>query len=248
MSESACAWSPGTEGSTATLPAPPTRTRSKRRRRGATAPPPSGIDGGDDDGGGGRGDGEPAGPDGEPTGAAELALALLLFGITVLFATFLAVWVLMRGGRSWPPPGSPAPPDTLWLSTAFLVASSVTMVLAVRARRTERARAVHRLLAWSLVLGSLFLATQVFLWRALAEQGFVPASSGYGALFYALTGLHAVHVAVGMAYLLALWFRSSPRRPAARRAPSRAVRLGAVYWHFMGAIWLVLFGVLYFLR
>ena len=82
---------------------------------------------------------------------------------------------------------------------------------------------------------------QVTLWAAVWSAGLVPASSGYAAVFFALTGLHALHVLGGLAFLTALLRRAA-------REGAVSLRHGAVYWHFMGVLWLVLFTLLYFVR
>ena len=74
----------------------------------------------------------------------------------------------------------------------------------------------------------------------------MPSSNGYGAIFYSLTGLHALHIAGGIVYLGALLVRLT--RTESSPLPYNAVRLCSIYWHFMGVIWLVVFSVLYFPR
>jgi heme/copper-type cytochrome/quinol oxidase subunit 3 len=83
----------------------------------------------------------------------------------------------------------------------------------------------------------------VLAWRA----GVVPATSGYAAVFFAITGLHALHVLCGLGILGVLALRLGRGARSAASA-ARSVRLGALYWHFMGLLWLVLFALLYFVR
>lgn len=189
-------------------------------------------------GDGGRGEGREPDEDGPPAGTAELGLGLALIGIGTLFGVFLLAWLLMRRETPrWPDALSSAP-DALWLGTVLLCASSLALHAASGAREQRKAR---RALGLSLALGAGFLAAQVLLWQSLGAQGFLPSTSGYGSIFYALTGLHALHVLVGLGVLAALFAASfRPGGPSARR-----LRLGSTYWHAMAAIWLVLFVVLY---
>lgn len=215
--------------------------RRGRRREPGGPPrlPPEDSDGGGDGGGGGP---PPAG------GADEVgpfALALAMTGITTLFAVLIAVWLfLRRPAPDWRVADAGAL-DALLFGTACLLASSAAVELAARRARGGMAerRATLRWLGASLGLGLAFLAAQVWLWVGLWRAGLVPSASGYAAVLFALTGLHALHALGGLGFLgaLALWLRRS-----AERVPS--VRLGAVYWHFMGALWLVLFTLLYFVR
>ncbi len=210
-------------------------TRRGRRRAHDGPPPVPPADGGGGRGGGGGQDSSAGGAD----GFGPFALGLAMAGITTLFLVLIAVWFfLRRPAPDWR--ASESPPAALWLSTACLMASSVAVELAARRARASRPRAARRWLGLSLVLGLAFLAAQAALWTSLWRAGLVPAASGYAAVFFALTGLHALHALGGLGFLgfLAL---GHARTPA-------SLRLGAIYWHFMGAIWLVLFALLYFVR
>jgi heme/copper-type cytochrome/quinol oxidase subunit 3 len=131
------------------------------------------------------------------------------------------------------------------ITTLFLVLIGVAVERAARRAHggTAGRRKALRWLGASLVLGLAFLAAQTSLWLGLAHAGFVPASGGYAAVFFALTGLHALHVLGGLGFLAVLALELA--RP---RASMPGVRLGAIYWHYMGALWLVLFALLYFVR
>lgn len=222
---------------TTLLEPPPRRARSGGR------PPDPPRDGGGGDGG--RGDGAPAGEG--PEGLGRLALGLALLGITTLFAVLIAVALLLRRpAADWQGSGRP-PLGALWASSACLLLSSLAIERAARRARAGSAarRAVARALAASLVLGLAFVGAQVALWLAWRRAGHVPAASGYAAVFFSLTGLHALHVLGGLAFLGALWVRW--RRPSAD-PPVASVRLGALYWHFMGALWLVLVALFVLVR
>jgi cytochrome c oxidase subunit 3 len=231
-----------TSGSTAVQapPRPRLRRRSRPPRRTPPTGPPidrSGWDEGDH--GGGGGDDEPR-FEGTPPGAAELALALAIAAITMLFLVILCVWFFLRRNASDWTTADLRPPHGLWIGTALLLASSVTMVHAARA---ALARPRRRWLAASFGLGILFLTAQGLIWWRLQRGELLPSSNGYGAVFYALTGLHGVHVAGGLGMMGRLL-----AKPAAAPAGRRAVKLCGVYWHFMGLLWIALFVALYFVR
>ncbi|HEX6885803.1 MAG TPA: cytochrome c oxidase subunit 3 [Planctomycetota bacterium] len=222
---------------TAVLEPPPRRARS-----GGPPRPPEDGGGGD----GGRGGGDGARGEG-PEDIGRLALGLALLGISTLFAVLIAVALLLRRPAPDWRGGARPPLGALWASSACLLLSSLA---AERAARRARAgsgarRAVARGLATSLALGLAFVAAQVALWLAWRRAGHVPAASGYAAVFFSLTGLHALHVLGGLAFLGALWARW--RRPSAD-PPAGSVRLGALYWHFMGVLWLVLVALFVLVR
>jgi cytochrome c oxidase subunit 3 len=216
--------------------------RGRRREHGG--PPLVPPD--DPGGGGGDGDGDGSWSGGGAGEIGPFALGLAMAGITTLFLVLIAVWLfLRRPAPDWRAAGASGALDALWVSTTCLAASSAAIELAARRARAGMAvrRSTLRWLAASMVLGLGFLAAQLWLWIGLWRAGLVPSASGYAAVFFALTGLHALHVVGGLGFLgaLSLWLRKSAARLS-------TVRLGALYWHFMGALWLVLFTLLYFVR
>jgi cytochrome c oxidase subunit 3 len=146
-------------------------------------------------------------------------------------------------------------PPILWVNTALLVLSGLTMEMARRSvfreldvmeewlglgRPTSR-RALPWLAA-TLVLGSLFIAGQCVAWRQLYGEGVFMASNPNSHFFYLVTGAHTLHLLLGAAALVvALFALGSSRRMEVRQV---IVDIAAWYWHVMGALWLLLFGLL----
>jgi cytochrome c oxidase subunit I+III len=126
------------------------------------------------------------------------------------------------------------------INTGILLASSVAVLWAetgIRRGRTGRLRAG---LAAGILLGIVFLALQV------VEYGREKASAthdAYGSLFYTITGFHGAHVAVGLIMLIVVLVRAFRGHFAQGR--HEAVSNVAVYWHFVDAVWLVVFTSLY---
>jgi heme/copper-type cytochrome/quinol oxidase subunit 3 len=166
--------------------------------------------------------------------------------IGVLFLVFLglalAVW---KSSPTWPPPGAPRPPQGLLASTLLLLACSVALAHSLGAHRRGDPSGVKVGTFAALGLGLLFLICQGLLWREFLGLG-IPASNGYVALFFALTGLHALHIAGGIVFLVRVLTELYMAGDGLGSAT--ALRLCGAYWHAMGAIWVVLFAVLYVLR
>ncbi len=146
-------------------------------------------------------------------------------------------------------------PPILWLNTALLLLSSVTMELARRHLFREidvmeewlglGKPAVRRATPWLIataVLGGLFLVGQWIAWAQLTQQGVFFASNPSSHFFYLITATHGLHLLLGVLALasvgLTLVFS---RRVEARQI---AVDCAAWYWHLMGILWLLLFGLL----
>jgi len=175
-------------------------------------------------------------------GAGTLGMALFLVALSVLFVgSLVAVIVVRLRAGQWPPVGAPAVPRLLWLSTALLVGCSLTVHTAVRAIRSGDRGRLLRWLGATAVLALAFLVSQSLAWLSFYD----PASFGdnlYAFTFFMLTGLHAAHVLGGLGALAAGLFLAW--RGKFSWAHYGGVRHIATYWHFLDAVWLVLFGFL----
>lgn len=171
---------------------------------------------------------------------AKTALWVFLAVASSLFVLFVSAYAMRLTVTDW----RPLPrPRVLMFNTGLLVAASIAMQWTVHAARRDALASVRRGLAASGLLTFGFLAGQWFVWTQMRAAGFFVASSPATAFFYLLTGVHGVHVAGG----LVAWARASVRAWRASAAPAR-IRLGvelcATYWHFLLAVWLVLYALL----
>lgn len=184
------------------------------------------------------------GREGEIPGAGVLGMWIFLAALTVLFLASIAGYLVVRlKATAWPPPGMPRLPSGLWLATALLVSGSVTVHLALSRIKLGQRTAAVRYLGATLVLALLFLLTQtVNWWGLIAAKMTATTKNLYAFTFFMLTGLHAAHV-VGGVILLAVVLRRAAR---GRYGSGRhgGITYAAMYWHFLDAIWIVLFGVL----
>ena len=181
--------------------------------------------------------------------AGRFGITLFIVSLAVLFAATVLGLVIVRVqlGRDgvWPTDLPPLP-WTLAVSTLVLVVSSVTMQRSVTAARQEAdPRAlVRRRLAMTTALGGLFLLLQLGCWIAWLE----PVRDRWAASeewrlaltgFYVLTGLHAVHVIGGLAALV-----RAARYDGTVEALRDRVEFCALYWHFLGVVWLCVYALL----
>jgi heme/copper-type cytochrome/quinol oxidase subunit 3 len=220
------------------LDAPP-RPPTERRTNGRLPPAPPRF--GDD----GEGERDPE----RRRGLDNLRLAILVFmGAEAMFfgALVSALLVLRLGMAVWPPPLEPRLPIAVTgLNTLVLLASSVTLVAAGRARhRGDRPRLV-RLLAATAGLGAVFLVVQGYEWVRLIRFGLTLSSGVYGSTFYSLIGTHGLHVLAALVWLgvtTALVARG--RFGEGRWAPLQACTM---FWHFVVGLWPVLYVAVYLL-
>lgn len=171
----------------------------------------------------------------------QLGLWVFLATVTMLFAGFTSAILVRRTSSDW----QPIPlPGLLWLNTALLLLSSVTMERVRALARNERWASLKGWLIVTTLLGVLFVAGQVEAWRQLASEGVYLPGNPHSSFFYILTGAHAAHLLGGVFALVYLLTRTL----GSGRTPTRArVNLCATYWHFVDGLWVFLFVMLFVL-
>jgi heme/copper-type cytochrome/quinol oxidase subunit 3 len=174
----------------------------------------------------------------------KLAMWLFLASDCLLFGALISAYVLYRGSSLV----GPYPDDVFDIpytsvSSFVLLASSLTMVLALAAiQRGEIGRMRVWLLATAL-LGMTFVGGQVYEFTSFYREGLTLSTNLFGTTFYVLTGFHGTHVGVGILMLLSLVSMSFTGRITPR--DTMAVELVGLYWHFVDIVWIVIFTVVY---
>ena len=166
-------------------------------------------------------------------GLLRIGLLLACGSIAILFGSlvFAYYWRKTEPGV-W---DQIALPKTLWISTSIILASSVVFEVARRAyARGEHERA-QRLFIATGAMGLGFLISQAKAWLDLIHAGVYLVQNPYSSFFYLFTGLHAAHLAGGLAGLGVVMFGKRRRR--------ELVDVAAYYWHFLGLLWIALFFV-----
>jgi cytochrome c oxidase subunit 3 len=174
-----------------------------------------------------------------------LAIMMVIASETMLFSGLIGSFLIFRlQAAFWPPPALPRLPIAVtWVNTFVLLASAITMTLALRAVHRSRQRLLRRYLLATLALGVTFLAVQGTEWVRLVAHGLKLSSGAYGGTFYLLIGCHGAHVTAGVIWLACVvWFAISGRYNARN---AHVIELCAVYWYFVCAVWPLLFGLVY---
>lgn len=175
-----------------------------------------------------------------------MGVYLLIASLGMLFAAGIVGYLVIRAAHQpWPPPGFPVLPRTLWLSTLAILLCSATIHRALKRACVGELSAMRRYLAATFFFGVVFLGLQALAWHQVVVQISAPSENAgpYLKLFYVLTGLHAVHVLVGLGTLAWVIRRAFAGAYDASHHPG--VRYSALYWHFLDAVWCVLFVVVY---
>lgn len=163
------------------------------------------------------------------------------------FSTLIVTYIVFYGRDSQPGgSGGPTPAGVLSLplvigTTLCLISSSVTVHMAERWLHESKSLFLQ-LWGATIGLGVLFLLGTMHEWTELISRGLTISRNLFGTTFYTLVGFHALHVTVGvivMSIVLGLAIRG------ALGNKKQAVQLVAWYWHFVDAVWLVVFTVVY---
>jgi cytochrome c oxidase subunit 3 len=172
-----------------------------------------------------------------------IASEIMLFG-SFFTAYFFARVVANKG--SWPPPPyeDARPAYVALLNTLILVTSSFTMHWALQSvKRNRRAGLIGGLLL-TFLLGLTFLLIQA---REYTRLGFSPRDLAFGSTFYGLTGLHGMHVFVGLNLLLYALVRAVRGHYSAEPEKHLGVEIPGIYWHFVDVMWIVVYTTVYIL-
>jgi cytochrome c oxidase subunit 3 len=173
---------------------------------------------------------------------------------------FLATEVLLFGGLfaayfifkyTWPEvfaAGSAQLNEALGgANTAVLLTSSFTMALAVDAAQRSQQKKLVACLALTLLGACGFLTIKYFEWTHKFHLGLYPGTDIFYSIYFMTTGLHLLHVLVGMSFIGLLLYRAAVEK----RYHSEnfgGVEVGGLYWHIVDIIWIFLFPLLYLVK
>ena len=193
--------------------------------------------------------------------ASTLGMWIFLITEIMFFGGMFAVYTIYR---SWYPDVYAIASSSLneiigALNTGVLLLSSFTMVMAVRAGQLGQQKAIVLFLILTLLFGGIFLGVKAYEWNQKFEEhhipgqaafhldGVLPADQGHAQLFFsiyfAMTGLHALHMVIGVGILLTLIVLARKGRFSA--SYYTPVDVAGLYWHFVDIIWIFLFPLLY---
>jgi cytochrome c oxidase subunit 3 len=174
-----------------------------------------------------------------------VGMGCLIFAESAIFIIFVVAYIYYLGKSVT----GPTPAQVLELplfGTICLLSSSFTVHLAVGAQRNQNLRKCTINLAATILLGVLFILTTAREWYHLIhDEGLTLQTNLFGTTYYALVGLHATHVVVGLV-LLSIAFAVTSSGLATEKHSERLEVL-SMYWHFVDAVWVVVFLVVYVL-
>ena len=195
--------------------------------------PPAGGDDGDDSG-------KRRGPQGPSSRRYATAIVIAIVSIVMFFMAMASAYIYLRANSNrWVPLHLPW---FIWVNTAILLLSSVTMELSRRRLALADVRKFRQLWFAATALGMLFLIGQLVAWRQFVLAGFYVSTNQASSFFYIFTGLHGLHLLGGICALLYVSFRKFEKAKVSR---SVAAEVASYYWHFMDGLWVFLLALLY---
>jgi cytochrome c oxidase subunit 3 len=167
----------------------------------------------------------------------KFTLWVAIASILMMFAGLTSAFIVKSNLVGWRQIDMP---NIFWGSTAVIMASSITMQMALRSFRQRHMSAYRLLIAITLILGIVFIVLQWFGFKELWEVQRITfrGVSGAGQFLYVIFGLHAIHVIGGVITLLVMFFKAYfGKLKLYSPAP---VEVAATYWHFVDLLWIYL--------
>ncbi|MBI4398360.1 MAG: cytochrome c oxidase subunit 3 [Candidatus Omnitrophica bacterium] len=179
---------------------------------------------------------------------AKLGIWLFLASEVMLFGALFSSYVLLRvGSPDWPHGSSILNVPLGTLNTLVLITSSITMVMAWASLVLKNFSKFKLYMGLTILLGLVFLVVKSFEYGAKFHHHMFPKESVYLAIYFTLTGLHALHVIGGMVVNAYLWGPGSKMWETDPQRFTNRVEVSGLFWHFVDLVWIFLFPVLYLL-
>ncbi|MEJ7846819.1 MAG: heme-copper oxidase subunit III [Pyrinomonadaceae bacterium] len=224
----------------------------KRRRPFSGGGPgkPSGSNGGGGDGGGNdsyRNRNDFSDTNSNRPDRAKVITWFLLLVVMMTFGGLIAAYVVVSTNKAaeWNPFDLPI---EVWISTFLILVSSFAYHTAKKAIDGDAHDKAQKWLIATTVFGAAFISSQLLAWLALVNRGLYMHGNPYAGFFYILTAVHALHVLGGIMALGSILLRNwhETANTVEREYRRNLARAVGWYWHFMGALWIVLFILLGF--
>jgi cytochrome c oxidase subunit 3 len=176
--------------------------------------------------------------------AQLLGILLFIISEAMLFGSFFTAYFFIRvvQNEPWPPEPFEFPVFVASMNTAILVSSSFTVHYALHSIKKGNRLGMQVGLVTTFLLGAMFLLTQV---NEYVKAGFSISDGAFSSVFYGLTGLHGLHVFVGLTLLMIMIVRAF--RGHFSPQAHMGVECAGIYWHFVDVMWIIVWSTVYLL-
>lgn len=179
----------------------------------------------------------------------KLFMWIAIIGIAIMFGFLIVGFALTNNIAKF------YLPKYFTFSTILLILSSISMGYTLEAFKADKIKTLHTSLVFSFLIAELFVYSQWCGWKELQAHGIFLQGEANGSYLYVLSGLHLVHFLGGVIFLLVIYwkvylaFKDPVKNIIYVTDPFEFMKLQLlnIYWHFMGALWLIMYFVfLYF--
>lgn len=178
----------------------------------------------------------------------KIGIWLFLASEVMLFGALFASYILLRvGAETWPHGADVLNVPLATVNTVVLISSSVTMVMAWASLMRKDFGKYRLYMGSTVALGLVFLVIKYIEYSDKLGHGLYPSTSTFLAIYFTLTGLHALHVFGGMVVNTYFLFPGAKLWKTAPQQLTNRVETAGLFWHFVDLVWIFLFPVLYLL-
>jgi len=168
--------------------------------------------------------------------AKEFLLWGFMVSVFMIFAGLTSAVIVRRADGNWL---EYVLPSAFWWSTALVLLSSISLQWSVGRARRDKLRQLKIGLILTLVMGLLFLLSQWMAFRQMVDVGLYVVGNPSTSFLYVITGLHALHMLSAVVVLFVIFARVFQYKVHSKNMLS--IRLGTLYWHFLGLLWIYLY-------
>ncbi|KRB56210.1 cytochrome c oxidase subunit 3 [Flavobacterium sp. Root186] len=179
--------------------------------------------------------------------SAKLILLFAMVSMTMMFAGLASAFVVSKSRADWLT--NFQIPTAFYFSTAVIIACSVTFYLAKKAIEKGNRSATSAFLLGTFALGVLFVILQFRGFGQIIESGYYMTGQGSSittTFLYVIALMHLLHLAGGLISLLIIIYNHFKQKY--NPTQTLGIELGAMYWHFLDLLWVLLFLFLYFFK
>ena len=173
----------------------------------------------------------------------KLGLRFIMIVSTIFFCLFIVTYADRMIYPDWQQMPEPL---LLWFNTLVLLISSAVFINVQIASKKNQFEKVKNQMIKIGVMAFIFLCGQLMVWQQLVSLGYYVATNPANAYFYVFTTLHGLHLIGGLFYWYLTINKACFPQEVAVVKTKHTVELCAIYWHFLLAVWVVLFGLMLF--
>lgn len=175
--------------------------------------------------------------------AKLFAMWLFIVSVSMIFMALTSAYIVRQAEGNWLEFNLPV---EMYVTTAIILLSSVTMHWAFIAAKKDELGQVKLAISMTTLLGIAFLVGQVMVWGVLVDMKVFLVGNPSGSFLYILSGLHGLHIVSGVIFLLIVLV--STFRYKVHSKNLNQIRMCTTYWHFLDVLWVYLFLFLLFYR